>query len=51
MIEKHCLYVGLLEGEVFECNYPGMEYVDANCSGYEDCEQYKAGTRQIEAFE
>lgn len=47
---KHCLNVGL-EGSIRLCMLPGMECVDAQCSGYDDCSDYTEGTRTISTSE
>lgn len=43
--EKHCLYAGIGKNEI-QCLYSGMDGVDAMCSGYESCNQYKVGSRK-----
>ena len=43
----HCLYAGL-EGCNILCMMPGMECVDADCSGYDSCGEYKEGSRIID---
>jgi len=45
----HCLYAGISnKHSAIICCYPGMEYVDALCSGYDKCKQYKIGSRKID---
>ena len=45
-VEYHCLYAGLCESGPTECLFPGMDYVDALCSGYDKCSQYEPGSRK-----
>lgn len=44
--KKHCKMAGL-EGDIILCMAPGMDCVDAQCSGYETCKQYEAGSRVV----
>ena len=45
-IKKHCLYMGQ-EGNIRLCLAPGMDNVDAHCSGYSKCPDYREGNREI----
>ena len=46
-IDKPCLYAGFECSNVL-CMFPGMGGVDAHCCKYDNCSEYKEGTRDIE---
>jgi len=48
-IKYHCLYVALMiDNHSYRgCHYPGMDCVDALCNGYNNCSEYKKGSRKI----
>lgn len=46
-VQYHCLYAGLCENGPTECLFPGMDGVDASCSGYAGCQQYESGSRLV----